>query len=98
MIAVLEYYLFTSRKAGGVIFAEHVDDLPLSQSFVYLYLPTVLAVLFSILWVWIDIDAKRYQPYHLLSREDGALGRESLLMTYSSDFLPFVPFYALRNR
>lgn len=64
LIAILQFFLTKSQNEGGIIFAPKVNDLPLRQSFVFLYLPTVIAVLFSIYIVWIDIDAKRYEPYY----------------------------------
>jgi hypothetical protein len=87
-----------SQKDGGVIFAPNINDLPLRRSFVYLYLPTIIAVTFSIYIVWIDIDAKRIEPYRQLRRSEGALGKDSLLLHYPFDFLPFVPFVAFKKR
>ena len=97
-IAILQYLLTRSQNDGGIIFATKVNDLPLRRSFVYLYLPTIIAVTFSIYIVWIDIDAKRYEPYHQLSKPEGALGKDSLLMHYPFDFIPIVPLFALKNR
>ncbi|KAH7128103.1 hypothetical protein B0J11DRAFT_458434, partial [Dendryphion nanum] len=98
LIAVLQYFLTKSQNEGGVIFAPRVNDLPLRQSFVYLYFPTILAVIFSIYIVWIDVDAKRYEPYHQLSKPGGALGKDSVLLHYPFDFIPIVPYFALKNR
>jgi hypothetical protein len=78
LIAILQFFLNKSQREGGVIFAENVNDLPLRRSFVYLYLPTIFATVFSIFIAWLDIDAKRFEPYHQLSQPDGALGRDSL--------------------
>lgn len=97
-IIVLEYYLFKSQANGGVIFAPSINDLPLRRSFVYLYMPTVIAVIFSIFIVWIDNDAKRFEPYRQLSKPDGVLGRDSMLLHYPFNFIPLVPFQALRRR
>jgi hypothetical protein len=98
LIAVLQYYLVKSQREGGVIFADNVNDLPLRRSFVYLYLPTIFATVFSIFIAWIDIDAKRFEPYRQLAQPDGALGRDSLLLHYPFDFMPFIPIVALKNR
>ncbi|KAJ4983537.1 hypothetical protein SVAN01_10953 [Stagonosporopsis vannaccii] len=96
-IGVLQYLLHKSQTEGGVIFAADINSLPLSRSFVYLYLPTVIAVLFSIFIVWIDHDAKRFEPYRLMSRSHGARGDESLLLRYPFDFVPMVPFTAAKR-
>jgi hypothetical protein len=97
-IAALQYYLSKSQKEGGVIFAENVNNLSLRRSFIYLYMPTIFATVFSIFIAWIDLDAKRYEPYYQLSKTSGALGKDSLLLHYPYDFLPAIPFFALRNR
>ncbi|KAF2133280.1 hypothetical protein P153DRAFT_331890 [Dothidotthia symphoricarpi CBS 119687] len=97
-IAVLQYYLHKSQTDGGVIFASNINDLPLRRSFAYLYMPTIIAVIFSIFIVWIDNDAKRFEPYRQMSKPDGAFGKDSLLLQYPFDFMPFVPFTAAKRR
>jgi hypothetical protein len=82
----------------GIIFATNISDIPLRRSFAYLYLPTVCAVIFSIYCAWIDLDAKRFEPYYQLAKPNGALGKDSLLLHYPFDFIPIVPFIALKNR
>lgn len=64
----------------------------------YLYFPTVIAVIFSMYWAWIDLDTKRMEPYYQLSKDEGALGKDSLLLQYPFDFLPLVPIKAARDR
>ena len=61
------------------------------------YLPTLLAVLLSILWKPIDTDIKRLEPFYLLSSPQGAPSSaltENLL--FSNTLL--IPFHALRQR
>ncbi|KAJ4373703.1 hypothetical protein N0V86_007846 [Didymella sp. IMI 355093] len=98
LIAVLQVFLVRSQRYGGVIFAARISELPISHSFLYLYFPTVIAVIFSMYWAWIDLDAKRMEPYYQLSKQDGALGKDSLLLQYPFDFLPLVPLRAFRDR
>ena len=95
---MLQVFLTQSQRNGGVIFATKVSELPISHSFLYLYFPTVVAVIFSMYWAWIDLDAKRMEPYYQLSKREGALGKDSLLLQYPFDFLPLVPLKALRDR
>jgi hypothetical protein len=57
-----------------------------------------MAVIFSIFWAWIDLEAKRLEPYYQLSQKDGALGKDSLLLTYPFGFVPLVPMRAFRQK
>lgn len=97
-IAVLQYYLRRSQTQGGVIFATTVNSLPLRRSFWYLYLPTIIAVTFSILVIWIDHDAKRYEPYRHMARPCGASAANSILLHYPFDYIPIVPIIAAKRR
>lgn len=97
-IAVLQTYLRRSQTNGGLIFAPRVSDLPLHRSFSYLYLPTIIAVFFSIFILWIDHDAKRYEPYRQMSQSGGALAENSILLHYPFDFALFVPVVAARRK
>lgn len=98
LIAVLQVLLNRSQRDSGIIFATRISDLPLKDAFLYLYFPTVVAVTISIHWTWIDVETKRVEPYYQLSKPEGALGRDSLLLEYPFDFLPLVPIKALKNR
>jgi len=97
-IAILQFYLYRSQTNGGVVFAPSINKLPLRQSFAFLYLPTIIAVIFSIFIVWIDNDAKRFEPYRQMSKPEGALAKDSVLLHYPFDFMPFVPFLAFKRR
>ncbi|KAH4160234.1 hypothetical protein HBI80_083250 [Parastagonospora nodorum] len=98
LIAVLEYLLWKCQTDNGLIFAPVINELPLSDTFLYLYFPTIVAVIFSIYWAWIDLETKRMEPYYQLSKDNGALGKDSLLLQYPFSFLPFVPMKAFRDR
>ena len=98
LIAVLQVLLVRSQRDNGIVFAPRISDLPLRRSFLYLYFPTIIAVIFSIYWAWIDLETKRMEPYYQLSKEQGALGKDSLLLHYPFDFVPLVPLKAARDR
>src|SRR5690242_12899296 len=98
LIATLQYYLHQSRVNKGVMFAARINDLPLRTTFWYLYLPTIVAVVFSIFIVWIDHDSKRFEPFRQISKANGASGQDSLLLQYPFEFALTVPFVAFRRR
>ncbi|KAH7078120.1 hypothetical protein BKA63DRAFT_552243 [Paraphoma chrysanthemicola] len=98
LIAILQWLLLHSQRNNGIFFSPKISNLPAKQTFLYLYFPTLVAALFSIYWAWIDLEIKRMEPYHQLSKEDGALGKDSLLLEYPYKFVPLVPIKAFRNR
>lgn len=98
IIVVLQWLLYQSQSNGGIIFATDVNELPLSQSFGFLYAPTIIAVCYSFTWSWIDLDVKRLEPYHELSNPQGAVAEKSLLLHYPFDFIASVPLKAVKNR
>lgn len=98
VIVILQLLLVKSQKDGGVIIADTLNDIALDRSFLYKYLPTIIALIYSVYWSWIDLQIKRLEPYHQLSKPGGAWGKDSLLLSYPFDFLPFVPLSAFRRR
>ena len=100
IIGVLEVlsYMSGGENGGGLSFAPTVDDLSTVAIASYLYLPTVIAVLYSMMWSWVDLDVKRLEPWFQLSKPEGAVAEESLLLQYPFDFLAFVPLRAARRR
>lgn len=98
LIAVLHIYLERSNRDTGILFAPKINELPLNQRFPYLYLPTVVSLVLSFAWAWLDLDVRRLQPFIELSKEQGARGGDSLLLHYPFDFVAFVPFTAARRR
>ena len=98
LIVTLVVLLKRSQRDNGIIFAPDVNALTLSRTFMYEYFPTVLVVVFSIFWAWIDLEVKRLEPYYRLSEREGALGKDSLLLSYPFGFMPLVPVKAFRQR
>ena len=86
------------NREGFVTFADIDDGFSILQSFSLLYLPTILAVVYSMLWTWVDLDVKRLEPYYQLSQIGGASAERSLLIHYPVDFLAFIPIKAARYR
>jgi hypothetical protein len=98
LVVVLQWLLYESQTTGGVLFAPSINDLPLSKTFGYLYAPTIIAVIYGLLWSWIDLDIKRMEPYYQLYSPSGALAENSLLLQYPFDFVAIVPFQAARRK
>jgi hypothetical protein len=101
LIISLEILSYISEKDGnsnGLAFASAPDDISTGAQVGYLYFPTILAVIYSMIWMWIDLDVKRLEPWFQLSKPNGMTAKNSILLQYPFDFLPFVPIQATRRR
>ena len=98
LLVLLEVLSRKNARDGGIMFAKNGGSLGPGQEFTYLYLPTIIAVIGSMIWSWIDLDVKRLESFFQLSKPDGALGSDSVLLSYPVDFLAFVPITAARRR
>jgi len=98
LAGLIEFLAQLSRRNGGLALSPSGDSIPSLVKFSYLFLPTIVAVIYSICWNWIDLDVKRIQPWLELSREEGATAESSLLLDYPYDFVAFVPFKAAKRR
>ena len=95
LIAALEYLSRLSDRDGGILLSN--GDFPAYVTFVNTYLPTILAVILGLLWTWIDLDARRLEPYFRLSEPRGATPESSLDLNYPFDYVALASFKALRK-
>ncbi|KAK8856242.1 hypothetical protein PGQ11_012154 [Apiospora arundinis] len=99
LAAVVEFLYHKSQKqGGGLALSESPGDLPPLVNLAYLYLPTIIAVAYSLLWGWVASDTKRLQPWLEMSKPEGALAENSLLLDYPATFFAWVPFMAASRR
>ncbi len=98
IITVLEFLSSTSDRNGGIAFAEDGARFSSAIQFAYLYLPVLIGVLYGILWSWVDLDAKRLEPYFQMSKAEGAPAGSSILLHYPFDFVAWAPLRAFRKR
>ncbi len=98
LLVLLEVLSQKNARDGGIMFATSGQLLSSGQTFTYLYLPTIIAVCGSMTWSWIDLDVKRLEGYFQLSKDEGALGSDSVLLSYPVEFLPLVPPRAAKRR
>jgi len=98
LAAIIEYLASTSHREGGLALSPTIDDIPQLAQFGYTFLPTIIAVIYSIIWNWVDLDVKRVYPWLELSRPEGASPKDSLSLEYPFDFIALVPFTATKRR
>ncbi|CAI4210375.1 unnamed protein product [Parascedosporium putredinis] len=94
---VIEFLAQKSLREGGLSLSRSVDDISASTEFLYAFFPTIVAVLYSILWNWVDLDVKRMQPWLELSKDGGVPALEALNLDYPYGFIALVPFKATKR-
>ncbi|KAI5854475.1 hypothetical protein BZA05DRAFT_468136 [Tricharina praecox] len=98
-VAVIEVLLQLSKRNGALLFPDpKTDELPTYAVFCFEYLPIIIAVMHNVLWMTVDHDIKRIEPFFQLSKPGGAEAKDSLLLHYPYQFAPFVPLTAFRKR
>jgi hypothetical protein len=98
LLALVQVLIVYDQRHDGILFATKVSQLGTGYIFLYRYFPTIISVSYGLIWHWIDIDARRIEPYRQLSKPGGASGSNSLLLHYPTDLLAFVPLKALRRK
>lgn len=58
--------------------------------------PTLIAVVYGVLWQFTDFEVRRLEAYYQMSKEGGALAAESINVDYVTSFSFFRPFRALK--
>lgn len=97
IIAVIEYLARESQKYGGLLLSP-TDEGSTRVTFCTQYAPTIVAVLYSLTFTWIDLDIRRIQPWLELSRPQGAPAGSTLLLDYPFEFLAFIPLRAWKKK
>lgn len=98
LCAAIETLAQRSIASGGLALSPTLNDIPRYAMLSYLYVPTTIAVLYSLIWSWIDLDVKRMQPWFEMSKEEGATAENSLLLDYQYTFVASVPWKAAKKR
>ncbi|RPB00379.1 hypothetical protein L873DRAFT_1805173 [Choiromyces venosus 120613-1] len=90
------------REGGkrGIIAFKRVDrDLTMIGFAMWKYLPTLIAVIYGILWKITDTEVKRTEPYYQLSKgSKGALAASTLNIEYHTFWSLLVPLAAIKHR
>lgn len=97
-VVTLETLNIKSDQNGGILFANSLDSYVVWQTFLYRYLPTIMAVTYGMVLAILDLDVKRLEPYFQLSKLEGASGKDSIMLNYPFEFLAFVPITSFRRR
>ena len=100
LAAVSEYLVQKSIQNGdgkGLLSFTRAAEVTSLEWFTWKYLPTMVLLLYGIMWQAVDFECRRLEPYYQLSRHEGALAAESLNMDYMTFFSYLIPFKAFRH-
>jgi hypothetical protein len=82
----------------GLLTFKRPQDLSLTAYFVWQYMPTIVLLAYGIMWMVVDFEVKRLEPFYQLSKKSGATARDSLNLDYITFLSYFVPLKALRSK
>lgn len=71
---------------------------PSKNYFLGAYLPTLLAIMISVVWKCVFARLKESEPLYQMTKTGGAKAEDSLLLSYSNDMLPMVLLRSFRAR
>ncbi|KAJ6258540.1 hypothetical protein Dda_6584 [Drechslerella dactyloides] len=100
LAGVTEYLIQLSDSIGnkGLIQYQFARNVPIGQWIAWKYVPTVVGVVFGVLWQVTDTEVKRNEPYYQMSKPQGSIAKNSLNVDYF-EFLSFLtPFQGLKYR
>ncbi|EWC47287.1 hypothetical protein DRE_03406 [Drechslerella stenobrocha 248] len=100
LAGLTEYLIQLSDTIGteGLIQYQKASDVPIDQWIAWKYVPTIVGVVFGVLWQVIDTEVRRNEPYYQMSKPQGSIAKYSLNVDYF-EFLSFLtPFQGLKYR
>ncbi|KIW93900.1 uncharacterized protein Z519_05215 [Cladophialophora bantiana CBS 173.52] len=86
------------REKSGILAFDAVAEISTWDFFAWKYLPTMIAIVYAVLFSIMDFDIRRLEPFYQLSRPRGASAAASLNLDHLTMFQYFVPFKAFRLR
>jgi Protein of unknown function (DUF3433) len=86
------------KANDGILKFDRATDVSTWNFFCWKYLPTLIFVIYGVLWQVMDFEVKRLEPYYQLSQRSGSTAAESLNLDHLSLWSYLVPFKAFRLR
>jgi hypothetical protein len=96
VLAVMQEILFRKYSTDPLLEFQKPADVKAGLYFAVKFAPTLSAVVYGVLWQFIDFEVRRLEAYYQLSKPGGALAAESINVDYVTNFSFFRPFRALR--
>jgi Protein of unknown function (DUF3433) len=86
------------KDHSGLISFNMVAEVSTVSFFAWKYLPTMVAIIYAVMFSIMDFDIRRLEPYYQLSQASGAQASASLNLDHLTMFQYFIPFKAFRLR
>jgi hypothetical protein len=86
------------QQESGILAFNKVANISTWDFFAWKYLPTMITIIYAVLFSIMDFDIRRLEPFYQLSQPGGAKAGASLNLENLTMFQYFVPFKALRLR
>ncbi|KAK1970438.1 hypothetical protein LY78DRAFT_255369 [Colletotrichum sublineola] len=97
-LAIMVELLFQRSRAHPLVRFQSPAEVPALEYFAIKFLPTILSVVYGVLWQVTDFEVKRLEAYYQLSKEGGALAAESLNVDYVTSLSWLRPIRAIKLR
>ncbi|KAK5221065.1 hypothetical protein LTR72_006623 [Exophiala xenobiotica] len=85
-----------AKENSGLVAFNHVSEISTWDFFAWKYLPTMVCIVYAVLFSIMDFDIRRLEPFYQLSRPGGSLASASLNLDHLTMFQYFVPFKAFQ--
>lgn len=96
-LAGMQEFLFQRYSGDNPLLRfKKPEDVEPGLYFMTKFGPTLIAVVYGVLWQFTDFEVRRLEAYYQMSRPGGALAAESINVDYVTSFSFFRPFRALK--
>ncbi|KAG5948754.1 hypothetical protein E4U53_006159 [Claviceps sorghi] len=95
-LAGMHEVLFRKYKDVPLLRFQKPAEVTPGLYFAVKFAPTLSAVVYGVLWQFIDFEVRRLEAYYQLSKAGGALAAESINVDYVTSFNFYRPLRALR--
>ena len=96
LAAMEEILLQKYNKDNPLLRFTSPDEVKPGIYFTIKFGPTIIAVVYGVLWQFTDFEVRRLEAYYQMSKPEGALAAESINVDYVTSFSFFRPFRALK--
>lgn len=96
VLAVVQEVLLRKYQKVHIVRFRRPAEVKPSLYFVVKFVPTLSAVVYGVLWQFIDFEVRRLEAFYQLSKQGGALAAGSINVDYVTSFDTLRPFRALK--